>query len=690
MTHRTQSSTDILSHDLVSNYLNAAIGHSDFSAAAAGVASEEYWKSAGQTVRRKPVPRRRVIAVVGAGASFAYHNTCLGGAAADRVRDMVCGLPTGSHARTFYAGVAQKLIPTNPASNVFEDVMLVCATLDLQTTYVALEKIFGKAANPYVPAFGYEFLAHLLKHRFIDAIVNFNFDELLDEAIEGELARNEYYRVLADSECLEVRESEGSFSRPIYIKPHGTIGHRATLRFTRAEYANIPDGIEQLLTKLITNQPTTIWTIGFGMESIDFNKIIREKIAPQSRLVSLDLRAPNFTCENLKLTILPLIKTTPKVSSLTAKLQQIWKTVNRLLSPGFKPRSIARHEVLDQLFRGSARKGNAAEILNHRISLELAFAIAKSKGFISMKDVGNGRAQRVWDQLKLSDGNPTPLIDRCQAWGLQPISYSPYALRFDGAAKKGTPLSLPPKRVAELLAAGWNGLPPANQRVRKFVKKAFKDIASGDEVEISPELAAEGSAAFRSPTRITSKLELAALTDHLLAGRQWRTMVSVAETGEWLLERRIQTLIEKRRKRSLGLIITDDGSHGGRLLTAYEGILRREAIGELAWWSHNHHMTVFLELNEAGNLAAHDAIFFVRRLRASRVAPFWLRGPDAADAFKIYVAYWHKAKHPGKHVDDKAIQTGYNELGEVFECKLQQPAGAEATRTRRARDAGRR
>jgi len=37
------------------------------------------------------------------------------------------------------------------------------------------------------PNLGFEIMAHLFKHGYVDAIFNFNFDELLDKAIEGEI-----------------------------------------------------------------------------------------------------------------------------------------------------------------------------------------------------------------------------------------------------------------------------------------------------------------------------------------------------------------------------------------------------------------------------------------------------------------------------------------------------------------------
>ena len=50
-----------------------------------------------------------------------------------------------------------------------------------------LSVLCDKCDVRYYPGLAYEILAHLMKHGFIDAIINFNFDEVLDQAIEDEL-----------------------------------------------------------------------------------------------------------------------------------------------------------------------------------------------------------------------------------------------------------------------------------------------------------------------------------------------------------------------------------------------------------------------------------------------------------------------------------------------------------------------
>ncbi|HYJ80915.1 MAG TPA: hypothetical protein VEW03_14985, partial [Longimicrobiaceae bacterium] len=71
--------------------------------------------------------------------------------------------------------------------------------------------------------------------------------------------------------------------------------------------------------------------------------------------------------------------------------------------------------------------------------------------------------------------------------------------------------------------------------------------------------------------------------------------------------------------------------------------LRPGDVRELSWWSHNHHMTLFVKVTEDKKVDRLEGIFFVRRLRASSVAPLYLEGDDAKTALGIFVAYWQKA-----------------------------------------------
>lgn len=80
----------------------------------------------------------------------------------------------------------------------FEAVLLALSKFDQAAVLDGLKTIYNRK---HYPSLTYEVLAHWLKHRFIDAIVNFNFDELLDQAINDEIGQGGYYRVISDGDC---------------------------------------------------------------------------------------------------------------------------------------------------------------------------------------------------------------------------------------------------------------------------------------------------------------------------------------------------------------------------------------------------------------------------------------------------------------------------------------------------------
>jgi hypothetical protein len=158
---------------------------------------------------------------------------------------------------------------------------------------VVVRELKKHVGMEYYPSKFYEMVAHLFKHRFIDVIINFNFDELLDNAIKDEMGKTAYKRVIHDSDCESIDElSDGTRLRyPIYIKPHGTISSESTLRFTKQHYIDISSKVEELIQNLLNGklnnksdepddpriEEINIITAGFALGSIEFNKYLSDQ-----------------------------------------------------------------------------------------------------------------------------------------------------------------------------------------------------------------------------------------------------------------------------------------------------------------------------------------------------------------------------------------------------------------------------
>lgn len=121
----------------------------------------------------------------------------------------------------------------------------------------------------------YEMLAHLLKHRFLDAIISMNFDELLDQSLDDELGVGEYQRIVSDRDCVDVNSDvSASDYIPLYIKLHGTASEPESLRFTRESYYDSPVQVGTVAARLFQVPECVVLNIGFGMASFDLHRLL--------------------------------------------------------------------------------------------------------------------------------------------------------------------------------------------------------------------------------------------------------------------------------------------------------------------------------------------------------------------------------------------------------------------------------
>jgi hypothetical protein len=161
------------------------------------------------------------------------------------------------------------------------------------------------------PSLFYEVAAHMFKHSFIDVIINFNFDELLDNAIEEELGRNNYRFVLSDGDCFDVVDAmvDGRIKTPIYIKPHGTVSHKTSLRFTKSHYLEMSTKMKEFIAKLVSGycgedkraiSKVNLISVGFNMESVEFKKILQEHLPHESRIFHFMFSDPATEKDEMK------------------------------------------------------------------------------------------------------------------------------------------------------------------------------------------------------------------------------------------------------------------------------------------------------------------------------------------------------------------------------------------------------
>jgi hypothetical protein len=323
----------------------------------------------------------------------------------------------------------------------------------------------------HAPCFTYEIIAHLFKHGFIDIIVNFNFDELLDQAIEEEMGIGNYHTIISDGQCKDLDEImvDGRLKIPVYVKPHGTASHKSTLRFTKEHYFDLPQDIYDLLRELFSGKVNNnkekvqevnfddcitrvnILSVGFNLDSIEFNHILEKHLPDNSRLFAAIYKIPPeiFSNENMAkkcttngyrniidFSLLEEQNVIEPELPFSAKLfLDLFERIQSNFEGIYKPRGIMRHELVHKLFYDPTRrlripnedfdKAHKALIKAHsnssffkeKVIFEFALALARGREIIEIKELMNDRLGLSYElyrkhfEKENPDGTPVSLFE---------------------------------------------------------------------------------------------------------------------------------------------------------------------------------------------------------------------------------------------------------------------------------------
>ncbi len=627
---------DDLAAHLASNYLAISVKESDASG---------FLKNPQTAPNPNPA---RVVLVLGAGASAAAAGLPLGEQAADELERRLSQVSP----RLIKQEIERLSIEYRLKPGDFETRLLAMSYFDSAGLMGGLFDIFNRRHYPSVV---YETISHLLKHRFIDAVINFNFDELLDQALDDEIGPGNYYRIVTDGDCtdrIEEMMDRQRFHLPLYIKPHGTASHKTSMRFTRGAYFLLPTDIRRLIEKLFNELPTCLVAIGYKMESFEFNDLIEKNMARGSKIYSINTH-PLSELPKRMMSYYADRHIGIKKNNLGATLDRLWRTCSGRFVKSNCPRGITRHNLIGKVF-GRTIKWNMPERENttqtkayllSRTYVELALAVAKAKGIVTLRDLALGRAGAYFKHYRqISRDREASLLDFCEKLGLKPIGYSGEALRLNlGQSAHCSPYTLiiPSgefKSIQEKLFKKTHELvSPAFQGPLEDVKEQFLTALShmykGHEVEISIRAEADVEL-FRAPELLKTRASLDHRTRQLLQDQKWDFVLSVAETGQWLLDKEIRNLIGRK---GLAIIVADE-TYAGDIKTKYTN--HHVQVQVMPWWLHNQHMTLMLRNGEVGK-----GIVFPRRLRSSRIIPIELGREDCRFLYDVFIAYWLKAEH---------------------------------------------
>lgn len=366
--------------------------------------------------------RVRNIFVIGAGASFdCYPEIPMADTAIKKIRtkldiDYLERNKWFKKKNDSYAEKLRKLGKYNPED--FESQLAIFSNfISIEDILTELKELYNKK---WYPSLFYEMLAHLFKHRFIDVIINFNFDELLDQALREELGQADYKHIYSDGQCMPLQDvlTDGRLKQPIYIKPHGTISHKSSLKFTKEAYFKLSEDVmTNLLESLIkgergeNREPITrvnLIVVGTSMKSFEFNSIVK-KLPKDSAIYFISPTPPDIEAFE---------KEDPDFARIFKGFyhskeggfdryfhidtsqgpNQLGKIFEGLYTHGFRkkfftplyePKDIYRHKLINEVFYYDGKRlfKDDRNYLLVRTHLEFVIAISKAKGRISLNEL---------------------------------------------------------------------------------------------------------------------------------------------------------------------------------------------------------------------------------------------------------------------------------------------------------------
>jgi len=365
---------------------------------------------------------------------------------------------------------------------------------------------------------GYELLAHLLKHRFLDAIVSFNFDELLDQSLDDELDRGEYTTVVSERDCSDIEADPNAADYvPLYVKLHGTASEPDSLRFTPDSYYSIPQGISRVVQELLHTEHCVIVTIGAGLSSFDFQRLLRipreldvfnlsrktvhprvsdkiareRKISKQERKLASerarDERYPwlhecnawKYDCDQLMQALCGTLEQAARKSELPANSSGI--ASGQLV----QFRAVRRHEAVATLLGSDAIHSDwpktkewtdkgLLDYARNRTILELAFAGAKARGLLSLVPLVDDRPARYYELYRRRSRRGLSAEDwaaLCSAAGLEESAEVPDIL-------------LSHESVRAIITPSGPSLTPNKEEQTKFETRSLHEFDPGKLAEL--------------------------------------------------------------------------------------------------------------------------------------------------------------------------------------------------------------
>lgn len=724
-TAENEDALDILAKDLAENYLDSSLSLEDSTKPGlrSGVFTQEMLSSSRNYAKNPFLPSRNIL-VLGSGASAAAFGESHFPLVSKAIREVERVLATEGASPEF---VERRLDEESKRVATFYG--YEGARTDFETQLGILSGIFspeavadalsGLYSERYAPHMIFELIAHLLKHRFIDAVINFNFDELLDVAVNEEIGESHFHNIISDGHCQPLSEImiRGRLKIPLYIKPHGTVSHKSTMRFTKDQYFRLPTAMYTFMRDIVAGHHreqadrhegyrpyrTNIISVGFGMGSLDLLGMLKQAVkdegAEQNDFAVFHLNVGSWgSAENAEKmrkgtdVARQYFMNIDQFDGIEGALRTLWGKAESCFSRLYRPRGIARHEIIHQIFHKASAPGKSgfrvparsdAAYFFARVCTEVVIALAKGNGRLDLSHAVSDRVGTYFDRLSRSN----QFSARSMLSVMDELGGKAY-LRWTGSAQniltvRDAHLWNSPGEASEMLATSlWNRLsrclrsigdPDLEERVREIESWGDDDprhpinglriLVDSDAQDIKPRFSHNHFLLFRRPDVdqvLHTNLSVTINFVKMVTEVEWDLMLTISENGKILQKFKDHRDANPGNPHISGtkhfcVIVaeTDHQQITDDRITKAELQLLGGSSGKpfytLPVTQHNHHMTLLLKHvpKTEEKWEPVRAIYYEKRGMGNRVSPVLLDEAQQQD-LKVLVttffAYVNKAE----------------------------------------------
>lgn len=236
-------------------------------------------------------PQRKVVCIIGAGVAHAAAGFPLG---PDMAQILITHLGANQKEQgdIFQNYIRDFVSKYNLLPNDFKTILFSLHQMYKQKLVAEVTKRLDVTNRENINTLIHETLTYLFTKDYVDGIVNFNFDEILEHTMVKEDSQNTSLRIVNASDAVKhetaYKTDTKRFISPIHLKPHGTVSIPSSLRFARNDFYRLEPLVRETLLKLLGDIPVTIVLIGFRIKNLDFTKDIASVLQPGSTLYVID------------------------------------------------------------------------------------------------------------------------------------------------------------------------------------------------------------------------------------------------------------------------------------------------------------------------------------------------------------------------------------------------------------------